>query len=118
MTEPMTAGARAAAERLDSRFGPGLPSEVEAVLLDMESGGQPRQYIDPISLASLIVGVASLAWSIYSQRRKETPEPGQDEIVRAIRAEIRSSEGASQVPDGDVIEIVVTEVIRASRKGR
>lgn len=118
MTDPMTAGARAAAKRLDSKFGPGLPPDVEAVLLDVEAGRPPGQYIDPISLASLIVSVASLAWSIYSERQKKTPDPAREEVVGAVRAELRNSEESGELLDGDVIEIVVTEVIRASRKDR
>jgi hypothetical protein len=118
MTDPTAAGARAAAERLDRRYGPGLPSEVEAVLLDAEPGGQPERYIDPISLASLIVSVASLAWSIYSQRPGRAAAWRSDEIVRAVRTEMRRSEGVGHIPQCEVIEVVVAEVIQASRRTR
>jgi hypothetical protein len=116
MTNPITAGARAAANRLDAEFGPGLPSEVEAVLLDTESGEQSERYLDPISLASLIVSLASLAWNIYSDKRKKTPEPAHEDIVLAVRTELHSPENAGPVLQDKIIEVVVTEVTRAARK--
>jgi hypothetical protein len=115
MTEPIAAGARAAAERLDSEFGPGLVSEVESVLLGAESG-QPDRYIDPISLASLIVSIANLTWNIYSDRRTKTPHPADKDIVRVVRTELRSPGTAGPVPQDKIIEVVVTEVTRAARR--
>jgi hypothetical protein len=117
MTEPVTAGARAAAERLDSEFGPGLVSDVESVLLGPESG-QPDRYIDPISLASLIVSVASLTWNIYSDQRTKTRQPADKDIFRVVRTELRSPGTAGPAPQDKIIEVVVTEVTRAARKSR
>jgi uncharacterized membrane protein YebE (DUF533 family) len=117
MTETIAAGARAAAERLDSEFGPGLVSEVESVLLGAESG-QSDRYIDPISLASLIVSIASLTWNVYSDQRKKTPRPADKDIVRVVRTELHSPGTAGPAPQDKITEVVVTEVIRAARKDR
>jgi hypothetical protein len=116
MIDPVEAGARSAAERLNARYGPGLPSEVEAVLLDTQGGGDSRQYVDPISLASLIVSVASLAWSIYSDQRARGADPAPDDLVTAVRSALRSPDDAGPVPQEEIIEIVVTEVTRVTVK--
>ena len=34
-----------------------------------------QPYMDPVALASLIVGVASLAWTVYTDLRKRTVKP-------------------------------------------
>jgi hypothetical protein len=117
MTEPAIAGARAAAVRLDSEFGPGLMSEVESVLLGTESG-RPDRYLDPISLASLIVSVASLTWNVYSDQRAKAPHPADKDVVRVVRTELLSPATAGPVPQDKIIEVVVTEVTRAARKSR
>lgn len=116
MTNPITDGARSAAVRLDAEFGPGLPSEVEAVLLDTESGGQPERYLDPTSLASLIVSLASLVWNVYSDRRKKTPDPANEDVVLAVRTELQSPLNAAPAPQDKIVEVVVTEVTRAARR--
>jgi hypothetical protein len=116
MIDPVEAAARSAAERLNGRYGPGLPSEVEAVLLDTQAGGGPRQYVDPISLASLVVSVAGLAWSIYSDQRSRGPDPAASDLVTAVRSALRSPDHAGPVPQEEIIEIVVTEVTRVAVK--
>ncbi len=60
MNDPITIVARAAAQRLEAEARPGLVAEVEAALAARESPSAPPQYVDPVALASLIVGIASL----------------------------------------------------------
>lgn len=72
MTDPAADAARAAAAILAPDLGPTLPTEVEAALADRQ---HPGRYIDPVSLASLIVAIATLAWTIYSDQRDHTPDP-------------------------------------------
>jgi len=66
MTDPIAA----AAHRLAAEHGPGLPAEVEAALHTRDAGQRPGQYLDPISLGTLIVAIATLAWTIYTDQRK------------------------------------------------
>ena len=47
-------------------------SEVDAALAAHDSREGPSQYVDPVALASLIVGIASLAWNVYTDLRKHT----------------------------------------------
>ena len=65
MNDPVAIAARAAAQQLKTEAGPGLVAEVEAVLATCESPFAPPQYVDPVALASLIVAIASLAWTVY-----------------------------------------------------
>lgn len=116
MTDPVEAAARSAALRLNARYGPGLPSEVEAVLLDTQAAGGSRRYVDPISLASLIVSVASLAWSIYSDQRARGAEPPASDVVTAVRSALHSPDDAGPVPHEEIIKIVVTEVTQVGRE--
>jgi hypothetical protein len=117
MTNPVVAGARAAAGRLSARYGSGLPSEVEVVLLEAESVGESSQYIDPISLASLIVSVASLAWSICSEQRANGFDLAVKDLIKAVRTALRNPDDTRLVPQPEIIEVVVTEIDRAKRQG-
>jgi hypothetical protein len=58
MTDPAADAARAAAVILAPSHGPNLPAEVEAALAARHG---PGRYLDPVSLASLIVSIATLA---------------------------------------------------------
>jgi hypothetical protein len=82
MTDPAADAARSAAAILAADLGPGLPAEVEAALAARGTGQRPDRYLDPLSLASLIVAIATLAWTIYNDRRKQTPGPPPEAIAR------------------------------------
>lgn len=43
--------------------------------------------MDPVALASLIVGVASLAWTIYADLRKHAAEPAAEVTVNVVVTE-------------------------------
>ena len=95
MTDPAADAARAAAAILVSDLGPNLPAEVEAALAARGTGQRPDRYLDPISLASLIVAIATLAWTIYNDRRKQTPgPPPSDSIARQVRITLRDQDTA------------------------
>jgi hypothetical protein len=85
MTDPVGDAARSAAVILARDLGPSLPAEVEAALAIRDTHERPDRYFDPVSLASLIVSIASLAWTIYNDRRKHTPDPLPDSIARQVR---------------------------------
>ena len=75
MTDPAADAARAAAAILAPDLGPNLPAEVEAALAARDTQQRPDRYLDPVSLASLIVAIATLAWTIYNDQRTHTPDP-------------------------------------------
>ncbi len=50
-----------------------MVEQVEAAL--HQSDGRPQQYVDPVAIGSLIVAIATLAWTIYKDQTKTTPEP-------------------------------------------
>ena len=112
MSDPITIAARAAAQRLKAEAGPGLVAEVEAVLASRESPAAPPQYVDPVSLASLIVAIASLAWTVYNDLKKRTAKPAADAVAQTVRVSLRDH-GPVAVPD-HIVEVVVTETVRAA----
>jgi len=117
--DPMTpdliaAAARAAAQRLAAEHGPGLPAEVEAALHTRDAGRRPGQYLDPVSLGTLIVAIATLAWTIYTDQRKHTPTPRPETVARQVRIQLRQQGQTSPHDTGQLTEIVVTELLQAA----
>ncbi len=112
MNDPVGIAARAAAQQLQAEAAPGLVVEVEAVLATRESPSAPPQYVDPIALASLIVAIASLAWTVYNDLKKRTAQPAAEVVARTVRV-TRHDQGQAAAPD-HVVEVVVTETIRAA----
>jgi len=91
--DPAASAARAAAAILAPDLGPHLPAEVEAALAARHASQRPGQYLDPVSLASLIVSIASLAWSICNDRRNQTPgPPPADSLARQVRITLRDQD--------------------------
>ena len=109
MTNPAADAARAAAVILAPDLGSALPSEVEAVLATRD---QPSLYLDPVSLASLIVAIATLAWTVYNDQRGHRPDPPPADIATQVRIILREQE--TLLPPGSerITEIVATEIIR------
>jgi hypothetical protein len=118
MTDPSADAARSAAVILAPDLGTNLPAEVEAALAARDAPLRPDRYLDPVSLASLIVSIATLAWTIYSDQRKKTPEPSADVVARHVRAELRQQDGTGQEDTGRITEIVVNEIIEVARLHR
>jgi hypothetical protein len=81
MTDPAADAARSAAAILAPDLGPGLPAEVEVALAARQAPQRPGRYLDPVSLATLIVAIATLAWTIYNDQRSRTPDPPPDSIA-------------------------------------
>jgi hypothetical protein len=114
MSDPVTSAARAAAELLAEDYGPELAAEVEAILHARRS---PRsdQYFDPVSVGALIVAIAALAWNVYADLRKRRPQPSPDVVARQVRAELREHHSPGPDKADQIVDVVVTEVIRAAR---
>jgi hypothetical protein len=68
--------------------------------------------VDPIALASLIVAIASLAWTVYTDLKKRTAQPAAEVIARTVRV-TRRDQGQADAPD-HIVEVVVSETIRAA----
>jgi hypothetical protein len=117
--DPVADAARAAAEELAPQLGrPQLAMDVEAALYARGDGGQqrPAQYVDPVALGGLIVAVATLAWQVYRDLRKDGTRPGHDTLTRIVRfrrREISDVDGTEQ----KVIEVIAAEIIRADHDG-
>lgn len=112
MTNPVARAARAAAAILALDHSPSLPVEVEAVLAARDSHQRPDRFIDPVSLGSLIVSIATLAWTIYKDQRAETPDPQPDAIAHGVQDTL-SQQGVT-LPSGTekITEIIVHEITR------
>lgn len=112
MSDPIAIVARAAAQQLEAEAGPGLVTEVEAVLATRESPSAPPQYVDPVALATLIVAIASLAWTVYTDLKERAAKPSAEVVARTVRV-TRRDQGQADAPD-HIVEVVVTEAIRAA----
>jgi hypothetical protein len=112
MTDPAADAARSAALILAPDLGPNLPAEVEAALAARDTQQRPDRYLDPVSLATLIVAIATLAWTIYNDHRNHTPDPPPESIARQIRITLRDQD--TPLPPGTerITEIVATEITR------
>ncbi|MFC4114913.1 hypothetical protein [Nonomuraea zeae] len=113
MTDPVAEAARTVAHRLAPHHGPSLITDVEVALHEHETQERkPDQYLDPVSLASLIVSAAALGWTVYQDLRKRTTKPPAGMIVRTVRAELRH--GRVLTPEEDeILSITVQETITA-----
>jgi hypothetical protein len=118
MTDPAADAARAAAAILAPDLGLSLPAQVEAALAARNARQSPNRYLDPVSLADLIVSVATLAWTIYNDQRTRRDqhghdhEPQPDVIARQVRITLRDAD--IQLPPGTerISEIIATEITR------
>jgi len=97
---------------LAPELGPNLPAEVEAALAGRHPRQRPDQYLDPVSLASLIVSIATLAWTIYSDLRKHTQDPPPSSVAYQVRITLRDHD--IPLPPGTerITEVVATEIRR------
>jgi urease gamma subunit len=87
---------------------------VEAVLARRRTRGVP-QFGDVVALASLVVSVATLAWTVYNDLRERAAKPAAEVVRRTVRVRLRE-DGQDGVPDR-VIEVVVDETIAAAGEG-
>jgi hypothetical protein len=118
MTDPVPGAARSAAVILAPDLGRNLPVEVEAALAARGGDQRPDRYLDLVSLGSLIVSVATLAWTIYSDQRNRSHErqPEADSIARQVRITLREQDTALPPGTEHITEVVATEIIRQSKQ--
>ncbi len=118
MTDPAADAARAAAAILAPDLGPNLPAEVEAALAARGTQHRPDRYFDPVSLASLIVAIATLAWTIYNDQRTRTPDPPPSSIARQVRITLRDEDASLPSGTERITEVVATEITRQASPPR
>ncbi len=112
MDDRVAQAARTAANRLAGELGEQLPGDVEAALHAGEEAPPPDRYVDPISLAGLVISVASLAWTIYRDLKANADAPPRDAIERRVRVNVRETDTTASPQQQDrIIEVVVTEVM-------
>jgi hypothetical protein len=113
MANPVDRIARGAAERLAREAE--LPSLVPEVERQLEVGVGHRSVdrYEPItiSLAALVVSVAGLAWTIYTDLKKQAPRPEPEVIKRRIRVEIELPEQVSAADRDRVIAAVIEQTL-------
>jgi hypothetical protein len=113
VTDSAAAAARAAAVILAPDLGANLPAEVEIVLAVRGDQQRPGRYLDPVSLAGLIVAIAALAWTIYSdQRDRKTGPPPASTIARQVRITLREQDIDLPAGGERITEVVATEITR------
>jgi hypothetical protein len=112
--DPVATVARAAAGALVAEHGPGVPGEVEAVLGSGVSGPARDRYGDPVSIGALVVSIATLAWTVYTDLRKQTPTPAPEVVARTVRVKLRDPGGLDPATRDRVIEVVVGETHRVA----
>jgi hypothetical protein len=110
--DPATAIARAVAKRLVPEFGVRVEAEVEAALYAQEDG--VRHEYDPVAIGALIVSIAQLAWTIYSDYRKKVPDAPPERVELVLRTEIRREVEITPTST-QVTDVVVKEIIDRTR---
>jgi hypothetical protein len=114
MSDPIEDGARAAAQHLAIRYGPGLTADVEEALDKRFIETFPDQYPDPLTLGSFIVAIATLAWNIYDSLRAKTPAPPPEVVTRTVETELRETHNLDTNYHDEVITVTVTETLQAT----
>jgi hypothetical protein len=123
MTDPAAEAARSAAVILAPDLGRNLPAEVEAALAARAGQQRPERFFDPVSVGTLIVSVATLAWTIYNDQRNRAREQKTelspaaheqeaDSVTRQVRIKLRESDEILPPGTDRIAEVVVTEIIR------
>lgn len=74
---------------------------------------RPDQYFDPISPGGLILSIAGLDWTIYTDLKTRTAKPAPEVVARTIR--VRLAEGPEPTDPAQrdrIIELTVEELTR------
>ena len=58
------------------------------------------------------MAIASLAWTIYNDQRKHTPDPPPDSVARELRVTLREQDTALPSGTERITEVVATEITR------
>jgi hypothetical protein len=99
---------------LAAELGPGVIADVEVALHDRDWAQRPVQYVDPVSVAELIVTITTLAWTIYKDLRSssQSSKPEADVMARRIRVGLPKPEPATAAQRDEVIDVVCSVTAR------
>nr|WP_294508144.1 hypothetical protein [uncultured Rhodopila sp.] len=105
--------ARHTAGRLAATLGPDLPAQVEREL-NADPLDPPIRGVDPVSLASLLVSLASLAWTIWRDLRKDHATRSRGEQAETLAASLAQSAPPALPPARRtlVVRVVAEETVR------
>ena len=112
--------ARRAAGRLAQEIDPALPAVVEGQLRGGGGAEPPVRFLEPattIALAGLLVSLASLAWTIYRDLKKDAAAPSPDVLARRLRLDADLPQAVTTERRERLITVVVEEVIASSGPG-
>jgi hypothetical protein len=118
MHSPQDEIARHVAAKLAKTTDPNLPQLVEGVLADPETKNSAQMFDAAIAigLASLLVSIASFAWTVYMDLKKSTPKPDKAILARKTRLKFHTSEGIDEATRELLIDAVVEETIEYERQ--
>ncbi|MBQ1048089.1 hypothetical protein KBX50_06385 [Micromonospora sp. C51] len=110
MTEVPAAVERAALAAVDRIGGDErLRADVLAELYAPDRNSD--RYVDVVAVASLIVAVATLGWTIYQDRRANRSSAEREVVARQIRVALSEKGGVPAQQRDLVIEVVVDQII-------
>jgi hypothetical protein len=115
MSDPIEAGARAAAQRLAPEHGPRLIADVEAAFYARGTSAPPTQYADPTDLSILIVAIATLAWTVYRDLRTKTDKPSTEVVTRSVQVQLRETYTTDLAKHEQAVTITIEETVNAAR---
>ncbi len=112
--------ARRAAGRLAREIDPALPAVVEGQLRGGRGAEPAVRFLEPattIALGGLLVSLASLAWTIYRDLKKDAATPSPDVLARRLRLNADRPEAVTTERRERSIAVIVEEVIAGSGPG-
>jgi hypothetical protein len=118
MADPVADVSRAAAQTLAGDFGTRLVVDVEEALRGGGARPLPDRYLDPVSLGTLIVSVATLAWTVFSDLKRMKAEAPSDAVAREVRVRLASDDSVTPALRDRIIDVVVSETVAVARPGR
>jgi hypothetical protein len=68
-----------------------------------------------VSLGSLVVSVATLAWTVYTDLRSKTQSPSRDVLARTVRVRLERADTVDAATRDHVIDIVVDETVQTGQ---
>ncbi|MEW2519705.1 hypothetical protein [Actinacidiphila alni] len=122
MDDAIEKAARAAAQRLTGPTYPTLAEDVEEALAAEGVRRAPGQYVDPTALGGLIVGISTLAWTVYNDiRSRGAGEPDVDAIARRVRQQLQQQEDtpAPELEPAErdrIVDVTVEETVNAQEE--
>ena len=113
--DPVEEGSRAAGGRLADRHGQQLTLDVDAAL--GRRNDPQHRFVDPISLGGLIVSVATLAWTVYRDLKKDRGDkPSARTVTTAVRRQLEWEGDVDINEHASLIETTVETTIEAAER--